>query len=63
MGQANEVRKSWGGGWREESSELGKGKRRETQYNLFGHCNNFGVAGVWASHEGVTRNKTGKTGR
>ena len=32
-------------------------------YNLFGHCNNFGVVGVWVASEGVTRLKTGKTGR
>ena len=26
-------------------------------YNLFGHCNNFGVAGVWVARQGVTEKK------
>lgn len=50
---------------KEGNSELEESKGNETEciYNLFGHCNNFGVARMWDSHEGVARHKTGKTSR
>lgn len=49
---------------KEGNSGVEEGMGSETRlYNLFGHCNSFGVTAAWDSHEGVTRHKTGKTGR